>query len=90
MSDQPSGQPYGEAHAPALQPVWCIHKVRFDPNDDGYYVPAEIDALHPDVPCRSVGSIPDECQPTVAYDPAEYPNAGPHGAAAVKQELLDD
>lgn len=85
--DQPAGQPYGAAHAPALQPVWCIHGVRFEPDEDGYYVPNEVDAEHPDIPCGSVGSIPRTCHPVSAFDPAEHPNAGPHAVRSVEREL---
>jgi hypothetical protein len=89
MTASPPGTPFGAEHAEVLAPVWCTHGVRFEPEAAGYR-PTDIDVDHPDIPCTSPGAIPKTCQPTVAYDPAEYPNAGPHGAASVLGESATD
>ncbi|MFC4948779.1 hypothetical protein [Pseudonocardia sp. GCM10023141] len=62
--------------------LWCAHGIRWTHDDTGY-LPTVEDTQHPAVPCREAGALPEECQPTTAHDPAEFPDAGPQGVRAV-------
>ena len=64
----PPGTPAGAASR--LLPVWCTHGTRWEPEQAGYR-PTVIDDAHPDLVCRSVGAIPEPCQPTYGYDPKD-------------------
>lgn len=83
----PPGTPPAAHHEATAAPIWCAHGIRWDPEQDGYR-PTHTDTNHPDLVHRGgVGAIPELCQPVTAYDPADYPNAGPHAAAQVMREL---
>lgn len=81
----PPGAPYGEQLQQELADLWCAHGVQWRAHVEGYR-PTHVDELHPDIPAREAGAIPALCQPTTAYDPAQYPHAGP---AAVRRVLND-
>ncbi|WP_232665977.1 hypothetical protein [Pseudonocardia sp. TRM90224] len=83
VNSAPTGTP--PAHRSRAADVWCAHGIRWTHEDEGY-LPQTEDAQHPPVPCREVGAIPEACQPTTAYDPADYPNAGPHAVRRVLEE----
>jgi hypothetical protein len=84
MSAPPPGTPTADLHEPDAAPLWCAHGIRWDPEQDGYR-PTHTDAYHPDLVHRGgSGAIPETCQPVTAYNPADYPNAGP---AAVRQAV---
>lgn len=76
----PAGTAPAKAAGEHLAPFWCTHGVKFQYQPvKGGYLPAvaAADAMHPDLPLRTPGTLPIACQPSTAFDPAEYPNAGP-------------
>jgi hypothetical protein len=82
----PPGTPNAHLLESAAAPLWCTHGVRWDPEQDGYR-PTHVDAAHHDRVHRGgSGAIPETCHPVTAYDPAEYPNAGPAAVARVLDE----
>ncbi|MGI9000304.1 MAG: hypothetical protein ACR2GH_01420 [Pseudonocardia sp.] len=84
VNPAPPGTPPGERSRAA--DLWCAHGVRWTHEPTGY-LPTVEDPQHPPVPCRDAGAIPEPCQPTTAFDPADYPNAGFHAVQAVLDEL---
>lgn len=64
--------------------VWCAHGVLWTHHPEGYL---PVDEAHHDIPAREVGAIPAPCQPVTSYDPADYPNAGPHAVARARDEV---
>jgi hypothetical protein len=75
----PAGTP--AASAAEFAPIWCAQ---------GGYLPMvlEVDEIHSDIPIVSPGALPVLCQPSTAFDPAEYPNAGPGAVARLRAEVL--
>ena len=84
FADAPAGTPHAQREQVA--DVWCIHGVRWTHEQAGY-LPVEQDVAHPDIPCLDAGSIPRECQPVTAYDPADHPNRGPVAVEDARREL---
>lgn len=56
--------------ASRLLPVWCVHAIRWEPEQAGYR-PTVIDLEHPDLVCRDVGAIPETCSPIYGYNPKD-------------------
>jgi hypothetical protein len=81
----PPGTPTGDQMQGIAAPVWCCHAVEWRPEPGGYR-PQHTDPAHPDLLCRDPGAIPETCQPVTAYDPRDYPNAGPAAVRAVLTE----
>lgn len=82
--DVPTGTAPAAAAGERLAPFWCAHGVQFDymPIKGGYLPVGDvIDAMHPAVPVRLPRALPIACQPATAFDPTDYPHAGPGGVA---------
>lgn len=80
--DAPPGTPIAEQSTAA--PVWCAHGLRWTHLPEGYRCD---DPTHHELPCVDAGAIPRPCQPVTAYDPAEFPHAGPGAVRRVMDEL---
>jgi hypothetical protein len=48
----------------------------------------EVDEIHSDIPIEIAGGAAGLCQPSTAFDPAEYPNAGPRAVDRMRAEVL--
>jgi len=81
--DAPPGTPRAEQSKAA--PVYCRHGVRWSHQPKGYVADDAPDPTHPGhtIPARDVGAIPQTCQPTTVWDPADKP------AAVLRREIAE-